>query len=390
MIERSSAGPAPLHVLTITPFYPRAGNESFGCFIAEPLVELMKAGVRATVFAVAAFYHPKPSGSGSAPDATWYRYPSLPGGLGLASAGAGLYLRLRGPVANLHARTPVDVIHAHAALPCGHAARLLSRRFKIPYVVTVHGRDAFSSAQVAGWPGAWCARASRQVYRGARRVLGISRAVCEEVEKGTGGSCAVSLMYNGADPLRFTPAADPVRPVLLTVGNLIPTKGHELIVQALAALQPELPELTWEVIGDGPELTRLRQLAENLGVLASIRFRGRQSRNEVAETCRRCSLFVLPSRYEGLGCVYLEAMASGKVAVGCRGQGIEEVIRHGENGWLVPAEGRQELIEGLRLLLKDEALRQRIGAAARDTILQSFTLGHQAQRLRAIYQESKA
>jgi glycosyltransferase involved in cell wall biosynthesis len=83
-------------------------------------------------------------------------------------------------------------------------------------------------------------------------------------------------------------------------------------------------------------------------------------------------------------------MASGKVAVGCRGQGIEEVIQHGENGWLVPAEGRQELIEGLRLLLKDEALRQRIGAAARDTILQAFTLGHQAQRLQAIYQESKA
>ena len=390
MIEPSSAGPVPLHVLTITPFYPRAGNESFGCFVAEPLVELMKAGVRSTVFAVEPFYRPKPGSSGSAPDATWYRYPSLPGGLGLASAGAGLYLRLRGPVAKLHARTPVDVIHAHAALPCGHAARLLSRHLKIPYVVTVHGRDAFSSVQVAGWPGAWCARVSRQVYRGARRVLGISRAVCEEVEKGTGGSCAVSVVYNGADPSLFTPAADPVRPALLTVGNLIPTKGHELIVQALAALQPEFPELTWEVIGDGPELTRLRQLAETLGVLASIRFRGRQSRKEVAEACRRCSLFVLPSRYEGLGCVYLEAMASGKVAVGCRGQGIEEVIRHGENGWLVPAEGRQELIEGLRLLLKDDALRQRIGAAARDTILQSFTLRHQAQRLQAIYQESKA
>jgi len=390
MIEPSSAGPVALHVLTITPFYPRAGNESFGCFVAEPLAELMKAGVRATVFAVSPFYWPKPGSSGAAPDATWYRYPSLPGGLGLAIAGVGLYLRLRKPVARLHARTPIDVIHAHAALPCGHAARLLSRHLKIPYVVTVHGRDAFSSVQVAGWPGAWCARVSRQVYRGARRVLGISRAVCEEVERGTGRGCAVSVVYNGADPSRFTPAADPVRPVLLTVGNLIPTKGHELIARALAALQPEFPELTWEVISDGPELPRLRQLAEKLGVLASIRFRGRQSRNEVAESCRRCSLFVLPSRYEGLGCVYLEAMASGKVAVGCWGQGIEEVIQHGENGWLVPAEGRQELVEGLRLLLKDRDLRQKLGATARDTVLQSFTLGHQAQRLQAIYLESKA
>jgi teichuronic acid biosynthesis glycosyltransferase TuaC len=395
MIESSSAGQAPLHVLTITPFYPRAGNESFGCFVAEPLAELTKAGVRASVFAVSPFYWPKPGSSESAPDAAWYRYLSLPAGIGLASAGWGLYFRLRGPMAKLRARIPVDIIHAHGALPCGHAARLLSRHFKIPYMVTVHGRDAFSSVQVAGWPGAWCARVSQQVFLGARRVLGISRAVCEEVEKGAGGGCAVSVVYNGADPslftpALFTPAAEPVRPSLLTVGNLIPTKGHELIVQALAALQPEFPELTWEVIGDGPELTRLRQLAEKLGVLASIRFRGRQSRREVAEACRRCSLFVLPSRYEGLGCAYLEAMASGKVAVGCRGQGIEEVIRHGENGWLVPAEGRQELVEGLRLLLKDCDLRKKIGAAARDTILQSFTLGHQAERLLAIYQEIKA
>lgn len=390
MIEPFSARPASLHVLTITPFYPRAGDETFGCFVAEPLTELMKAGVRVTVLAVSPFYRPKPGGSDSAPDATWYRYPSLPGGLGLASAGAGLYLRLREPVAKLHARTPVDVIHAHAALPCGHAARLLSRHFKIPYVVTVHGRDAFSSVQVAGWPGAWCARVSRQVYREARRVIGISQVVCEEVKKGSGEGCAASVVYNGADPSLFTPGADPVRPTVLTVGNLILTKGHELIVQTLAVLQPEFPELTWEVIGEGPELPRLSHLAEKLGVLANIRFRGRQGRKEVAEACRWCSLFVLPSRYEGLGCVYLEAMASGKVAVGCRGQGIEEVIRHGENGWLVPANGQQELIDGMRRLLRDDALRKKIGAAARDTILQSFTLRHQAQRLRAIYQETKA
>jgi teichuronic acid biosynthesis glycosyltransferase TuaC len=389
MSEASSAGQVPLHVLTITPFYPRVQDESFGCFVAEPVAELTKLGIRASVFAVVAFYRPKPGSSESAPHATWYRYPSLPGGLGLASAGWGLYLRLRGQMESLQAQTPVDVIHAHAALPCGHAARLLSHHFRIPYVVTVHGRDAFSSVQISGWPGAWCAQASRRVYGGAGRVLGVSRAVCEEVERGTGGNCAVSVVYNGTDPSRFTPADDPVRPALLTVGNLIPTKGHDLIVQALAALQPEFPELTWEVIGDGPELTRLFKLAEKLGVLARIRFQGRQSRNEVAEAYRRCSVFVLPSRYEGLGCVYLEAMASGKVAMGCREQAIEEVIRHGENGWLVPAEGLQELIEGLRRLLRDDGLRKKLGAAARDTILQSFTLQHQAQRLLAIYQESK-
>jgi glycosyltransferase involved in cell wall biosynthesis len=226
------------------------------------------------------------------------------------------------------------------------------------------------------------------VYRAARRVIGVSQHVCDEVQAGTGGASPVSVVYNGVNPALFTPGADPTQRVLLTVGNLIPTKGHELIVQALAALRPEFPGITWEVVGEGTEWNPIRVSAEDLGVLNCIRFQGRRSRAEVAEACRRCTVFVLPSRYEGLGCVYLEAMASGKPAIGCLGQGIEEIIRHGKNGWLIPSNGREDLVNGLRLLLRDEALRRRIGNSARETILQSFTLEHQAQRLLTIYRES--
>jgi hypothetical protein len=95
----------------------------------------------------------------------------------------------------------------------------------------------------------------------------------------------------------------------------------------------------------------------------------------------------LPSRYEGLGSVYLEAMACGKPAVGCIGQGIEEVIRHCENGWLIPPNGLPELIEGLQILLRDRSRRLQIGTAARETILHGFTLQYQAQNLMAIYRE---
>jgi len=142
------------------------------------------------------------------------------------------------------------------------------------------------------------------------------------------------------------------------------------------------------VIGDGPELNRIRELAERLGILAKIRFRGRQNRATVAEAFRRCTVFVLPSSYEGLGCVYLEAMASGKAAIGCLGQGIEEVIRHGENGWLIRPGAGEELTERLRVLLCDASRRERIADAGRHTVLQSFTLARQARELRSIYEES--
>ena len=376
------------HLLTITPFYPKAGNESSGCFVAEPLAELSKTGIHSTVFAVEPFYRPKSRAVSSAPVAEWVRYAALPGGIGLATSGMGLFMRLRSPVEKLHARSPIDLIHAHGALPCGHTAALLSRHLNVPFVVTVHGLDAFSSRQVSGRSRASCVRASRRVYAAALRVMGVSRHVCDEVTKEMAGLSTTAAVYNGVNPLLFVPGGDPAQPLLLTVGNLIPTKGHELTVHALAALRPEFPALTWEVIGEGPETTRIRALGEKLGVLSSMRFRGRQDRTAVAEACRSCTVFVLPSRYEGLGCVYLEAMACGKVAIGCEGQGIEEVIRHGENGWLVPPNGRHELIEGLRVLLRDGVRRAQIGAAARHTILQSYTLAHQAQRLQTIFQES--
>jgi glycosyltransferase involved in cell wall biosynthesis len=116
-----------------------------------------------------------------------------------------------------------------------------------------------------------------------------------------------------------------------------------------------------------------------------VQFAGRQSRSEVAEAMRRCSVFALPSRNEGLGCVYLEAMSCGKPAIGCRGQGIDEVIEHGKNGWLIPANGLDELVQGLSALLGSKELSTRIGTAARQTILEKFTLSHQARNLAEIY-----
>jgi len=91
-----------------------------------------------------------------------------------------------------------------------------------------------------------------------------------------------------------------------------------------------------------------------------------------------------------LGCVYLEAMAVGKPAIGCRGQGIAEVIQHGSNGFLVGPDNELELKLALAMLLGDEKRRRNLGVAARDTILDRFTLAHQAESLARIYRECAA
>jgi glycosyltransferase involved in cell wall biosynthesis len=85
--------------------------------------------------------------------------------------------------------------------------------------------------------------------------------------------------------------------------------------------------------------------------------------------------------------VYLEAMATAKPAIGCRGQGIEEIVHHGVNSCLVSPDNLDELLATLDHLLNDASVQTRIGAAARQTILQRFTLAHQADGLNRIYRE---
>jgi glycosyltransferase involved in cell wall biosynthesis len=382
----------PLHVLTLTPFYPNERDDAAGCFVAEPLDALDKAGVVNTVFAVLPLYRGKLRVRESGVSAEWLRYLSLPGGFGLPTAGAFVFARIVGRVRELQRAQQIDLIHAHAPLPCGHAAMLLSKELGVPYVVSVHGLDAFSTEQVSGRAGIWCRRISERVYRSSRRVICVSERVRQKVLEGTGAGCRTSVVYNGVDPELFSPGGAPssAEPMVLCVGNLLPIKGHEVLVRAAAALAHEFPALRLEIIGHGPELPRLQALSQQLQIIDRVHFVGRQSRQQVAAAMRRCTLFALPSRYEGLGCVYLEAMSVGKPVIGCRGQGIAEIIQHGSNGFLVGPDNDRELALAMAMLLRDEPRRRNLGAAARDTILERLTLTQQAENLARIYRESAA
>ena len=88
--------------------------------------------------------------------------------------------------------------------------------------------------------------------------------------------------------------------------------------------------------------------------------------------------------------MYLEAMACGKPVIACRGQGIDEIIKHGRNGWLIPVDGLDELEQGLSTLLQSTDVSSRMGTAARETILNGLNLLDQAQRLANIYRQAIA
>lgn len=387
------AGRSALHILTLTPFFPSADNEVSGCFIAESIRQLERFGVISSIIGVTPLHHRRKASAPSAP-AEWVRYPQIPGNLGLSSAGRWLYARLLAYVPWLHRKRPIDVIHAHSALPCGHAAALLSQHLNIPFVVTLHGLDVFNTCMLGGQPAECRRRASINVYRAARMAICISDRVQRLLRDGMQDRVPSTVVYNGTDTDFFSPARGG-RPQqagteILIVGNLNAVKGHELALRAVRQIGASFPQLRCRIIGEGPGRARFEALARDLGIEQQVRFEGRKSRSDVADAMRACAVFLLPSRYEGLGCVYLEAMACGKPVIACHGQGIEEIIEHGKNGWLIPIDGLDELARGLSTLLGSPDLCSRLGASARETVLNGLTLSDQARRLTQIYREAVA
>lgn len=374
-----------MRVLTLTPFFPSAADDARGCFVAEPLTALEAIGIKSTVIAVEPIYR-SPSTSNGHP-ASWVRYIAIPGRAGLASAGFFLYETLRARVRKLHSNDPFDLIHAHAPLPCGYAAMLIARDLQIPYVITVHGRDVFFRKQVPGISGLWCERVTQSVYKSAARVVCISRTVASEIRCHNGN---VDVIYNGVNAANFFPSTTNADRTILSVGNLISTKGHALLLRAVGILGSRYSDLRCDIIGDGPERERLCRLAAELGIAHRVQFKGKQNRNQVAAAMAQCTMFALPSSYEGFGCVYLEAMASGKPVIGCRQQGIEEVISHEQNGFLIDPEDLQGLSLTLSRLLDNAELRERIGREASKTILEGYTLRHQAEHLAQTYRDCVA
>ena len=362
-----------------------------GCFIAEALRRVEAQGAASTVIAVDSIYHAAKNSSHESP-ASWMRYLQLPGNFGLSSAGKLLAATLMSEVRKLHQHSPITVIHAHAALPCGHAAAILSRRLGIPYVVTIHGLDAFNNCFENGIAARWRRKTCRQVYASANKVICVSGKIRHLLTEGMTAAVETvnaEVVYNGTDTNFFSPASSRDNlPTILVVGNLLTGKGHELVLRALAQLKDSYPSLQCQMIGEGADRTRFTALAAELNLSDQVHFLGRRSRAEVAEAMRHCTVFVLPSRNEGLGCVYLEAMSCAKPAIACHGQGIDEIIQHGRNGWLIPIDGLEELVRGLQVLLANADLRAQIGAAARQTILDKLTLSHQAENLIKIYEDA--
>ena len=174
---------------------------------------------------------------------------------------------------------------------------------------------------------------------------------------------------------------------LLTVARLASNeryKGVDDVIRALAIIATHFPSICYDVVGDGDDRPRLEALATSLGVRDRVHFAGWVTEAQLATHYRDCDVFVMPSRCEGFGIVFLEAMKFAKPVVAGRHGGSPEVVEEGESGFLVENGAIGELTTCLCRLLGDNELRTRMGRAGRDRVLSLFTFAHFRRRLREI------
>lgn len=166
--------------------------------------------------------------------------------------------------------------------------------------------------------------------------------------------------------------------LVLTVGRLVPQKGHTYLLQAIPAVLARCPETVFALVGDGVSRPALEVEAQRLGIERQVRFLG--TRADVADWMATADVFVLPSVSEGLPMALLEAMAAGLAVVAANVGGVAEVIEDGRTGLLVPAQNVEALTQAMLRLLTDENERSRLAAAGQERVKRDYTLEEMCKR----------
>ena len=281
----------------------------------------------------------------------------------------------------------IDVIHAHEFYMSTIGA-LVSVVTGIPLVVTVHGKSYY--------PDKLRRRvACRMVAAGAATVVAVSQDLRSFFCRTTGTSLdRVRVIYNGIDlrdsrhRLRNVELLDSVgiprqAQIVGTVGSLYPVKGHLDLIRAARTIVMQRPTTHVVILGRGTLYDALTAEAEALGIRDRIHLLG--YRQDVKEWLGAMDVFTMPSLSEGLPLSLLEAMAAGLPPVVTEVGGMPEVVRDRETGFIVPPRNVESLANRISLLLGNPALATRMGVAARDRIVDRFTLDQMVAAYRDVY-----
>lgn len=305
-------------------------------------------------------------------------------------------------------RNGIALVHVGNVRPLGYVAAMLRRQLGIPYIVYVHGKDLLKEGRKGG--NRWVVRAgTREILGNAEAIVANSAAtasLAKDLVCRVGRPDAADrthVIHPGADPGRFRSTSSAHRPtqgdvgwspMLLSVARLVPRKGIDTVIQALPAILAVHPNATYVVVGCGPDLARLEQLARDVGVLRHVRFAGDVDEEQLPAVYAEADLFLLPTReiladdeIEGFGIAYVEAAAAGVPSIGANVGGVPDAVLDGITGLLVPPDSPAGAAAAALRVLGDPELRSRLGENGRAAVERHLNWDRAASEVRTVVSE---
>lgn len=352
-----------MRILTFSTLYPNAARPGHGIFVETRLRHLLASGqVESRVVAPVPWFPSRNPRFGeyalhaSAPReeqrhgirVLYPRYLVLPK-IGMTLAPYLLAQSVKPVIERVLAEYRFDLIDAHYFYPDGVAAVLLGRHVGKPVVITARGTD------VNLIPRYRLPRAMiRWAARGAAGLITVAHALKDRLVALGVPAGRIEVLRNGVDLQLFRPVdreswrrkLEFKRTTLLSVGNLLPLKGHDLAIRAL----PLLPDTDLVIIGNGPERAALGALARELGVSDRVRFASAMTQEDLHHYYGAADALVLASSREGWPNVLLESMACGTPVITSKVGGTREVVAAPEAGLLMAERTPEALADAVRSL----------------------------------------
>lgn len=281
----------------------------------------------------------------------------------------------------------VDRIHSHFAWLSGAAGLMIARTLGVPFTVTVHAYDLFTRDDLLDWI---CSEADEVIaISDFNRSFVLDRIPAAKVSV---IRCGLDLDAVSEEP---SPAVDEGVLRVVAVGSLVPKKGHEDLVEAVALARERGADVRLRIVGGGPGEVALRAKIAALELAApAVELMGALTQPEALREVARCDVFALACRVapsgdrDGIPVAMMEAAYLGKPLVSTRVSGIPELVLDGDNGLLTESGDVEALGDALVALAASPARRAEMGRRGRDRVIEDYDVEKNAGRLRERWEAS--
>ena len=295
-------------------------------------------------------------------------------------------------IKKLIAKKNIEIVHCHnfATIGIGYYIKFF---FKIPYLLTIHGREdptvlENNESKI---------HAMKTFFSSASRTIIVGYVLSKYLERFNVNNSKLSIISNGIndswiiDLDQLPPLKERKKELnILSVSGLRKEKGINYSIEAINMFnkfKENTYRLNYKIVGDGPELPALESLVLKYKLENQVKFLGAIANSKVKKELDKCDIFLLPSWLESFGIAHLEAMARGKITIGCYGEGTEAFIDHGKTGFLVKKHDPEDICNIIFRILKNYKELNDIRINALSIITEQFRWRSSAIRLAKVYNE---